>query len=101
MRIVIVALILLLGGCETLDRQELTTFEPLKNNRFRYEAKAGPVYRPDTAAGERTRISWLQQYLTDNKLCPNGFTIEQRKVVLVRRAALADLYNIIYYGKCK
>lgn len=101
MRTILVLTLVLLGGCSALDRQELTSFEPLPNKKFRYEAKTDAIYRHDTAAGERTRLSWLEKYLRDNQLCSGGYVIEQRKAVLIRRAALAQLYNIIYYGRCK
>jgi major membrane immunogen (membrane-anchored lipoprotein) len=94
-----VALIVSLTACSSFDRR-ITSFEPMANNEFRYQAFADATYSPTDPDDEAIRLNWLQQYLNDNDLCANGYEITDRKQVLKSKSAFADIYDIIYYGRC-
>jgi len=58
-------------------------------------------YAPDDKDAEAARIRWIEEDLRDNKMCPKGYEITDRKVVVRGHAVLGDLHDIYYYGKCK
>lgn len=89
-----------MAGCGAIDRPAMTEFEPLAGDRFNYEAIADVVYPVASDAAENIRMDWLRAWLSDNKTCPAGFEIVERKVVLVR-GALANTHRIFYRGRCK
>jgi hypothetical protein len=91
---------LIISSCSTLDRQ-ITTFEPGRENKFSYRAYADAVYPEASRDAENIRIDWLEQFLTDNSFCSNGYTIFKRQPVLKRKGLLGDVYDIFYYGRCK
>jgi hypothetical protein len=92
-------LLLLVSGCAAADRVTETEFTPVDGG-FRYRAKASASYPEDSLGAEQQRLAWLQQYVGDAKLCPNGYAIIKRTAVLQSRAILADIYDIFYDGRC-
>ncbi len=93
--------VFLLAGCAAYDRPALSTFEPLTETTFRYQAKTDSlVYREESPTAETERMRWLETYLTDNKFCPQGYEITSRKPV-VTQDTLARTYTIYYAGRCK
>jgi|GEM_PF-2646622 len=87
------------GAVEIVDRNT-TTFEPLPNGSFRYEAFANSSYPHDDLAAEKTRVKWLEQFLNDNDYCPDGYRINERKAVLKMKGSVGDIYDLFYYGSC-
>ena len=96
-----VALALLLAGCSTADKIAMTRFEPVTDQEWKDEVQADWVHPVDSAEAEKERLTWLAQYLADNKLCPYGHEVTYRKVILVGSDPLADLHRIYYSGRCK
>lgn len=99
-----VAIAFLLTSCAAIDRPAMSTFEPFTSNgttTFRYKAKADPGRKPESAEAEAERMTWLGMYLADNKLCGAGYTIQDRKVVLMSTALLGSVHDVIYTGQCK
>jgi hypothetical protein len=91
---------LALAGC--VDRTSVSKFEPLASDEFRFEAAANSVLWPvDGPKAEAARMEWLETYLSNNHLCPNGYTITERKPVLVDSRPLGDAHTIYYRGRCK
>lgn len=86
-------------GCKAIDLPMRTQFEPSADGRsFRYVAKTGSLLNtPDSPDAERERLAWLGDYLSENKLCPAGYRISERKVV--QNAGLAGP-TIFYTGAC-
>jgi len=99
-RAALISTLLSLAGCASVDRLYMTEFEPTGANEFRYKAFANAAYKPEDPESEATRIEWLQQYLTDNNLCPNGYVIDDRKSVYNGTILAAKTYDLIYYGHC-
>ena len=90
--------LLALVGCASMDRPVMSTFEPTDSG-FRYKAQAGLFYEDGDPAAEATRMQWLQRYLTDNHLCPNGYKITKRQVVVI--GGIGDARRDIFYdGVC-
>ena len=97
----LLAVICILSGCTTdLDKPSLTEFYP-HDDGFRYKASTALGYEPDNPKAEEYRIRWLNEYVTDNHVCPSGFDVVKRKVVVKREAPLATIADILYEGKCK
>ncbi len=92
-----------LAGCSSYDRIQGTTFEPIGTGEFRFVAFADSIYPLDSPGGERERMLWLEQYLADNKLCPAGYTVTERKPVIltVSPIGLGNTYRVFYRGRCK
>ena len=95
----------LLTACATVDRPELSSFEPTGIDNgvrtFKYRARADSlVYRVDTPTGEAERIRWLELYLTENSFCPSGYVITSRETVVVSRG-IGDMHDVFYLGRCK
>lgn len=99
-------LLVSISGCITYQtRPTMTTFEPYTDSAgakmFKYEAKTNSLSYPEhTKEGEALRMEWLEEYLKDNKYCPDGYKILERKPV-VRGGSLYGPLHIIYYtGVC-
>jgi hypothetical protein len=95
MRKLCLAGLMVLCGC-ALDRLTLTEFEP-NDGGFRYVAPASAVYPADKDDVEAVRVEWLEQYLRDNKICPSGYEITDRKVIYKGFGGAGRIY---YYGRC-
>lgn len=84
-----------------MDRPAMSHFEPMAQDTFRFVAKTDAIaYREDSPDAEAERMRWLQTYLTDNKLCPAGYSITDRKPV-VTTDTFARTHTIFYSGRCK
>ncbi len=93
--VVIIATAVMLAGCSSWDRS-ITHFEPFADGTFRYQAFADRVYPVDSPGAEQDRMGWLGEFLRENSMCPNGFTVTERKAIMKRGL----VYDVIYYGKC-
>lgn len=91
---------LVLAGCAKVDKPVLTDFTPTPSG-FTYKATAGAGMAADSAKGEQWRIQMLEEYLRDNGVCPGGYTIVDRREILVTTGVLADIVDITYQGACK
>lgn len=95
--------VIAISGCSSMNKRIESRFEPYKSANgqqefkfFAHSNRFSPEYDKDS---ENERMEWLQTWLTDNKMCPNGYVITQRTVVDVGLGdAVKDIY---YYGKCK
>jgi hypothetical protein len=89
----------LLAGCAS--KADVSHFEPLPNGEFQFEAKADSNFNPpQDGKGEWTRMQWFEEYLSENRLCPNGYEIAERNTTLVRESVLGNEYLIRYKGHC-
>lgn len=58
------------------------------------------VYQPDTdAAAENLRIKDMKAWMTDSKVCPEGYEIIKRESIASR--AWSDNRKVYYFIKCK
>ncbi|MEW5727908.1 MAG: hypothetical protein AB1918_08795 [Pseudomonadota bacterium] len=94
------ASLLLVSACAANDRFRYTEFEPGRDGAFRYRVTADAAYPEDDQDAEGVRLAWLGEYLRDNRLCPGGYDITERKAVLKRKGFVGDVYDVIYYGSC-
>lgn len=88
-------------ACSSIDRQAMTTFDAQPGGQFAFTSAAGGDYPPDSQSAEATRLSWLQQYLTDNRLCGSGYEITERREIITGRNIAGTAYRIHYRGRCK
>ena len=94
-----------LAGCATVDRPQLSRFEPLGQEAgvktFKFTARADPwIYPVDTPAGEGARMQWLESYLAENSFCAKGHEITSRDVVAIE-VGLGKVHDVFYRGRCK
>jgi len=94
---------LLASGCSALHKSKMTSFEPFSENEqkmFRFNSLKNESVYPDDAAGESVRMAWLNEYISDNNYCQNGFLILSRQ--FVKGGDVYGLRESYYYvGKCK
>lgn len=100
MRILTLAAVLTLAGCATAEKIELTRFAPTQDG-FVFTARADARYPAGNSEAEARRMWMLESYLRDNGICPAGYTIADRREVIVTRGLLGDIVDITYQGACK
>jgi hypothetical protein len=64
------------------------------------------IYPANTAQGEAERMTWLKGYISENQICPFGYTIVERKSRAIEGSAKASIIDqltrsIRYVGRCK
>lgn len=95
--VIIICMALVLAGCaasDTSNRQNVSTFTPTSGTTWQMRATA--ALGVDKADHQR----WIAKYLNLNGMCPDGYTITNEQDILVRHAALTDITDIIYTGRC-
>jgi hypothetical protein len=102
-RIVVIALVaanLLNWGCAPIDRRLVTKFEPIGTDAdhsvYKFTAVADAIYPLDSEDAERTRIAWLEKWLTDNGHDPHKYEVRSRTPVLRNKGLLGDIYDVYY-----
>lgn len=92
--------IMLLSGCASYDRVVGTRFEPTKiENKyayFRFTAFADIAYPLDSDEAEKTRINWLEQWLSDNGYTGIKYELLSRRPVLRNKGLIGDVYDVYY-----
>ena len=102
---IIIIAFLFLSACASVDRITTTTFEPLfqvSNNEFdyfKYIAPANLSYPIDSTDAEKTRILWLETWLSDNGL--KEYKIIYRLPVSIGKSPLGEGYKINYVVRIK
>lgn len=98
-------IVFILTGCAQENKNSLTKFEPIGSSNgvqeFRFMAKSGIFKAPDDPESEKERLMWLQMWLSDNKMCSNGFSIISRNAVSLGPGYYDSVKNIYYTGRCK
>lgn len=96
----VLAAVAAISACSTsYDRQMATSFMPTQAG-WSYKAYADAMTPLDSEAGEKYRISMLEQWLSVNKMCASGYAIDSRRPVVVAEAALGTSYHVYYDGRC-
>jgi hypothetical protein len=74
----------------------MSYFRPTGPDTFTFEAKSA-----DGSFMEGRHRGWIKQYLTDNHMCPNGFTITKtQKIVADTSNPFGTVYEFVEDGKC-
>ncbi|GAA5784681.1 hypothetical protein [Chitiniphilus shinanonensis] len=91
-----------LSACASIHDMDksATHFEPTPGG-FRYQAFSDLLRPEGSEAGEAVRMRWLNEYLASNNICPSGYEISDRKVVVRDVIAGEKIADIVYYGTCK
>ncbi|MBW2061887.1 MAG: hypothetical protein JRI95_10045 [Deltaproteobacteria bacterium] len=96
---VYVALVTSISACASFDRM-VTKFEPLRTESgtqiFKFTAFADAVYPLESENAERTRIEWLEKWLTDNGYSTKKYEVISRVPVLRKKGLLGEVYDIFY-----
>jgi hypothetical protein len=89
--------ILSLAACKPLpDQPAVSKFYPVGNSGFHYEAWASAAHPDYSARAEAARMRQLATYLSDDHLCPKGYTITARRIVGVN----GNFALVSYDGVC-
>jgi hypothetical protein len=73
--------------------------------QFLFRAQGNWAHPANTASGEKTRLSWLDDYLSRSHLCPSGYEILQRIPERLKMSPKIDAEDqqlrwITYVGNC-
>jgi hypothetical protein len=89
--------VLSLAACKPLpDKPAVSKFYPVGDNGFHYEAWATAAHPDYSARAEAARMRQLGVYLSDDHLCPKGYTITGRRIVGVN----GNFALVSYDGVC-
>lgn len=90
-------------GCATRTTETGITLRPqlLANNELIYvfSHPTNFAQRDDDKSAEETRLSDLNDWVSDSGICRNGYEIIKRQVVLSRASVKAG--SVYYFIKCK
>lgn len=98
MRLIAIGAAALLAGCaayESYDRVELTDFDvnPGKSVEMRVQVSQLSDW------GEEARLRWLDEFVTGNGVCANGYAVEGPDIFKIKEWAVdVDLYQ--YTARC-
>lgn len=90
----------LLAGCAGAA-PPLAKLEPHSKTEFTFEARADLEHPEDSPEAEATRMKWLERALAERGMCPNGYRISDRTLVVAEEAALGQTHNLAYHGRCR
>jgi hypothetical protein len=97
---VYVALVTSISACASFDRIAVTKFEPLRTESgtqiFKFTAFADAIYPLESENAERTRIEWLEKWLTDNGYSTKKYEVVSRVPVLRNKGLLGEIYDVFY-----
>ena len=92
-----------IAGCSAINKSKMTSFEPYTENgqkMFRFKSERNESVYPNDESGEAVRTTWINEYVSDNQYCINGFSILSRE--FVKGGDVYGLRESYYYvGKCK
>ena len=89
--------LLILAACKPLpDKPAVSKFYPVGGNGFHYEAWASAAHPDYSARAEAARMRQLGVYLSDDHLCPKGYTITGRRIVGIN----GNFALVSYDGVC-
>ena len=89
--------VLSLAACKPLpDKPAVSKFYPVGDSGFHYEAWATAAHPDYSARAEAARMRQLGVYLSDDHLCPKGYTITGRRIVGVN----GNFALVSYDGVC-
>jgi hypothetical protein len=90
----------LLAGCAHYEKLNTTSFTQTASG-FEFRAVANPEHPLDDQAAEGWRMNFLENYLEEKHLCPDGYSIRERVPTLTDRSTDGDSYDIRYEGACR
>lgn len=98
--------VLLLSGCvhsSSFYKQQETLFWVADDrNAFTYTAQCGDWSDPpEKESSEKIRLQWLNEYVTDNHMCPRGYYVQSREILITNSHPRGNRYIITYKGECK
>jgi hypothetical protein len=91
----------LVTGCATVDRLQLSRLEPLKVEEsfvlFTFTANSPVGYSSDiTSDDEKVRMGWLEWHLEKNGFNRSGYLITSRETLVVGDGVIGKSYKIFY-----
>jgi len=105
---VALALAAVLAGC-ALEEKSRGDFERHNQSILRdsyaepgmlvFEAKAGAAFPADSQSAEALRMQWLDAWLVQRKLCPNGHEVQSRELIGVGEPNFHDM-DLRYLIRC-
>lgn len=103
MRVVAVLMLLLLAACaSSADIRRESAFRPTGPDTFQWQSYGHAGFAEGDAESERRRLAVLAELLEVNEMCPHGFDIDQRQLVVVEDSLVwGKSHRIFYDGRCR
>lgn len=103
-RLFLVLVIAAAAGCATVDRMNLSKFEPIRSDAthryFKYTVTGNSTGQAvDSADAERERMEWLQTWLDDNGMAGKKYEVVSRMPVVKGPSLFGQVHEIFYEVK--
>lgn len=103
-RMIMTLVLAVLAGCATVDRMNLSKFEPLRSDathqHFKYTVTGNSTgMAVDSADAERERMEWLQTWLDENGLQGKKYEVVSRTPVTKGPSLFGQVHEIFYEVK--
>jgi hypothetical protein len=91
----------MLAGCIEFDRMRVDSFAARDAASFVYAAATNTVMTAnDDGTAEQIRRDWLGQTLAANNMCPTGYVLDSRRLIVQANGPFADGGQVVYTGRC-
>ena len=101
------AIVAIQAACTAEDGSPFPSeFERTGADNFRFIAKGNWEYPANTKAGEAERLTWLNNYVLQHRICFSGYDfvtrVPERQLMSAKRGVEdQNGRSITYFGKCK
>lgn len=89
-----------LSACATVDKHAMSEFLVRNDEVFVMTASADAIYPIDSPRAEAIRTGWLEEYLSVNGMCLDGYAIDQRTVSIQNHGLFGTIGRLTYEGRC-
>lgn len=91
----------MVAGCAGADRRMSSDFMMTSPTQFLMTASAA-VNKPESSEKyEQERLDWIELYVAENGICPDGYDISFRNAVTNGRKLLGETHTVSYTGECR
>ena len=103
----VIAITAIQAACASVDGSPFPSeFERTGPDNFRFIASGNWEYPANTKAGEAERLTWLNNYVLQHRICLSGYDIVTRvpeHLLMSAKRSVEDQIgrSITYFGMCK
>ena len=99
---VLLGVSLLLGGCVSMDRIDLSRLKPMHSDEqwayFLFEADTDAVYKPENQWAEDVRMQWLAKWIEANGYDPQKIEVTDRQYTSAGKGPVGTVYYTVRVG---
>lgn len=88
------------AAIESPDRLKLSDFRINPDQTFTYTAEAIIASDKTIETAPVGHESYLKEWLRQNRMCPNGYAIQDRQAVRTAQYLTGQGYRVTYVGAC-